>query len=248
MSGRFHRSIETAHQRYGITPPTSLSFSPPRITFKSSAEQLSGTVFRVSPNELSFSSSNSWKGIYGTWPSQPPLVKSAFYEIFGAGFSSSCIGSERDPARYSHMRLFLAPAFSVKALSGQEKIVQSCVDGFIRRLKSPGGTDQGEKGMDMTVWYEMLAFDILGEMAFGESFHCVESGEPHFRQQMIAKHLYAITLVDNLRRYPVVRWIGVKLLPWLTTGAQKKHSGYSRARIARWVLCGCAFHWGGGGN
>ncbi len=133
------------------------------------------------------------------------------------------------------MKRFLAPAFSTKALSEQEDIVQACVDAFIARLKTAGGTEKGGRGLDMTVWFEMLAFDILGEMAFGQSFHCVEAGEPHFWQQMIAKHLYFVTVVDNLRRYEVVRWLGVRLLPSLTVGVREKHSGYSRAKIARWA-------------
>ena len=31
--------------------------------------------------------------------------------------------------------------------------------------------------MNMTKWYEMLAFDILGEMAFGNSFDCIANGQ-----------------------------------------------------------------------
>ena len=71
------------------------------------------------------------------------------------------------------MRKSLAPAFSTKALMEQEQIVQRCVDGFVERLGEEG-TKGG--GLNMTKWFEMLAFDILGEMAFGETFHCVESG------------------------------------------------------------------------
>ena len=33
---------------------------------------------------------------------------------------------------------------------------------------------QNENHIDMTKWFEMVAFDILGEMAFGESFGCIE--------------------------------------------------------------------------
>lgn len=155
----------------------------------------------MSPNELSFASVKSWKAIYGPWPGLLPFVKSDFYEIYGAGFDSLCIGSERDPAQHARMKRFLAPAFSTKALSEQEDIVQSCVDAFVAKL----GTVEGmNDGLNMTVWYEMIAFDILGEMAFGESFRCIENGEPHFWQQMIAKHLFFITVVDNLRRYPLI--------------------------------------------
>lgn len=187
----------------------------------------------MSPNELSFASVKSWKGVYGPWPpGQPVFPKSAFYDIFGAGFDTGCIGSERDPAEHARMRRFLAPAFSTKALSGQEDVVQGCVDAFCARLRTAGGCTLKD-GLDMTAWYEMLAFDILGEMAFGESFHCIEDGRPHFWQQMISQHLYFITVGDNLRRYPLMRWLGSKLLPWLTVEVQNKHSGFSRAKISR---------------
>ncbi|KAK7178815.1 Isotrichodermin C-15 hydroxylase 6 [Paraphaeosphaeria sporulosa] len=187
-----------------------------------------GDVFRVSPNELSFASVTSWKAIYGPWPSgKSTFVKSPFYDMYGAGFNTGCIGSERNPRKHAQMKRTLLPGFSARALAEQETIVQSCVDNFIAQLgKNP------EEGMNMTEWFEMVAFDILGEMAFGESFHCVDKGEPHFWQQMISTHLWAITVADNMRRYALVRWLGEKLLPALTVGVQRKHTGYSRARVA----------------
>ena len=234
MSGRFHRSIERAHQRYGNSsealPPTSHFF---HTLEQDTVLKVEGSVFRVSPNELSFASVKSWRGVYGPWPGQIVFPKSTYYDIFGAGFDSGCIGSERDPVQHARMRRFLAPAFSLKALSEQEDIVQQCVDAFVSRLNTAERVTAGGQGLNMTVWYEMLAFDILGEMAFGETFHCIEDGRPHFWQQMIAKHLYFITVVDNLRRYPLMRWLGGKLLPWLTVEIQNKHSGFSRAKISR---------------
>ncbi|CAO1604329.1 orf9b protein [Xanthoria calcicola] len=99
-------------------------------------------------------------------------------------------------------------------------------------MKTTGTPATKATGLNMTVWFEMLAFDILGEMAFGESFHCVEAGQPHPWQQMIASHLFLITVVYNLRRYPVARWLGMKLLPPLTKGVQERHTKYSRDKIA----------------
>lgn len=57
-----------------------------------------GKVFRVSPNELSFASVQSYRDIYGI-PStgQAQFIKSDFYDVFGSGFKTGCIGSERDP-------------------------------------------------------------------------------------------------------------------------------------------------------
>lgn len=135
----------------------------------------SGPVVRISPNELSFASVESWKAIYGLQPPGTPTpIKSEFYEIYGAGFSSLCIGSERNPQKHSQMRKMLSAAFATKALVEQEAIFSNVVDQFITSIGQLGGPET--KGINMSKWFEMVSFDILGEMAFGESFHCIETG------------------------------------------------------------------------
>lgn len=129
----------------------------------------------MSPNELSFSSVDSWKDIYGhPGEGNPSLVKSEFYELYGAGFRSSCIGSERDPKRHSQMRKLLSKAFSTKSLLEQEDIVSMVVDSFVNRIGS--ASKSATQGLDITKWAEMAAYDILSEMAFGESFGSIDSG------------------------------------------------------------------------
>ncbi|KAL4746663.1 hypothetical protein BDW72DRAFT_207141 [Aspergillus terricola var. indicus] len=205
MRGRSHRVIEQAHQRYG-------------------------PVFRVSPNELSFASVESWKAIYG-----PPvggrshLIKGEFYDIYGAGFKTGCIGSERDPKVHAQKKKNLTPAFSMKALQAQESIVQECINEFVAKL-GPLSQKTG-KGLNVVEWYEMIAFDILGEMAFGERFGCIEREEHHFWIDLILKHLLEITLVDNLRRYQLLATLGKWLLPSLTVQVRNKHSGFSRRKV-----------------
>ncbi|KAK2753895.1 hypothetical protein FQN54_007254 [Arachnomyces sp. PD_36] len=205
MGGRFHRAIDKEHQRYG-------------------------PVFRVSPNELSFASVGSWKAIYG----HPGVggqhhVKSKFYEMYGSGYNSLCVGSERDPKRHSAMKKNLSAAFSTKALLEQESIVNSCVDAFVKKIGEQ--KESKEQGLNMTKWFEMISFDILGEMAFGESFHAVEQGEPHFWSELILEHLFFITVLDNLRRYPFFVTLGKIFLPFATVSVRNKHSGFSRKQV-----------------
>lgn len=129
----------------------------------------------MSPNELSFASLNSWKNIYGhSVGEKQAFVKSEFYDMYGAGFKSLCIGSERDIQKHRKMKQSLSAAFSTKALREQEFVVAKQVDAFVERVGRDGGPGSG--GLNMSKWYEMVAFDILGEMAFGESFNCVTSG------------------------------------------------------------------------
>ncbi|KAI3228057.1 hypothetical protein DTO012A7_6640 [Penicillium roqueforti] len=206
MGGRFHVAIDKAHKKYG-------------------------DIVRVSPNELSFASAESWKSIYGhPVGGTITMVKSEFYEMFGSGFDSLCIASERNPRVHSRMRKSLTPAFSTEALVEQESIVQSCIDGFIEKVGERGTR---EEGLDLSKWFEMLAFDIVGEMAFGESFHCIENGKPHHWSEMVTSHVFIATLVDNLRRYPLFNYIGVFILPKLTFSVRNRHSQFSRDKVAR---------------
>ncbi|KAK3324443.1 putative cytochrome P450 [Cercophora scortea] len=204
--GHIHLAIDQGHKKYG-------------------------PVFRVSPNELSFASLNSWKDIYGHSVGQKQtLVKSEFYDMYGSGFKSLCIGSERDPQKHRKMKQSLSAAFATKALREQETVVAGQVDLFVKKIG--GGGKPGSGGLNMTKWYEMLAFDILGEMAFGEPFGCVEDGEPHFWQELILGHLYFITVADNLRRFPMVPTIARMIFPFMSS-IKNKHTGYTREKVER---------------
>ena len=71
------------------------------------------------------------------------------------------------------MKKLLTSAFSTKALQDQEQIIQRCIDEFVVKVGAKG---KREKGINITEWAEMVAFDILGEMAFGQTFDCVKNG------------------------------------------------------------------------
>ncbi|KAK1976432.1 cytochrome P450 [Colletotrichum cereale] len=189
QTGRYHYAIQAQHLKYG-------------------------PVVRVSPNELSFASVESWKAIYGHRVGGAPTpIKSEFYDIYGAGFKSLCIGSERDPHKHGRMRKMLSAAFSTRVLMDQEDIITKAVDQFIVRLGMDGAQP---KGLNMTKWYEMVAFDSLGK--------------PHDWSEIIVSHLYFITLIDNLRRLPFVVRLTRLLLP-STLAVQSQNSQYSRRKI-----------------
>ncbi|KAE8396119.1 hypothetical protein BDV23DRAFT_178178 [Aspergillus alliaceus] len=49
---------------------------------------------------------------------------------------------------------------------------------------------------------------------------------------MVEDHLYFITVADNLRHFPVVTLIAKLLSPFLN-GIRRKHTGYTRDKVAR---------------
>ncbi len=164
MGGKVHLELAKQHRIYGKL--RYLRSHPRHLEFL-------GKAFRVSPNEISFASAQSVRDIYRPVPGTPTFTKSEFYDVITAGFDSSSIGTERDPQVHHQMKRSLLGAFSTNSLREQESIVQGCIDRFLVAIGVKG---QVEEGIDMTKWFEILAFDITGEMAFGESFGCIEHG------------------------------------------------------------------------
>ncbi|KAI1409848.1 putative cytochrome P450 [Hypoxylon sp. FL1857] len=207
MGGQQHRVFRAEHDKYG-------------------------DVFRVSPNELSFASVQSYRDIYGFPPAgQQQFIKSDFYDVFGSGFKTGCIGSERDPKVHASKKKNLLAAFSARSLAAQESIIQRCTDAFVAKIGPLSRKD--EEGVDLTKWLEMNAFDLLGEMAFGESFGCVAEEKHHFWIDLILRHLREIVLVDNLRRFRLLATLGKWLLPSLAMKVKTTHQQYSRDKVRR---------------
>jgi cytochrome P450 len=124
---------------------------------------------------VSFNSSQSWNDIYGFRQGHQTFLKSDFYEggpFAGRGVHS--IVSERDVDAHAQMRRHLAHAFSDRSLSEQEALVAETVDKFVRVVGERGGR---KGGFDISKGLEMMTFDIIGDLAFGEVFGGVESGE-----------------------------------------------------------------------
>ncbi|USP74920.1 cytochrome P450 [Curvularia clavata] len=145
------------------------------------------------------------------------MRKSPFYDIFSSGFKHSCVGSERDTKKHGSMRRMLSAAFSQRALLEQETMVSGTIDRFVEIIGKKSITEP----LNMTKWYEMVSFDILGEMAFGESFHSIET-----------EHLYFITLVDNLSRLPFAVAISRVLFPSMLL-AKNHNSEFSRKQVEK---------------
>jgi len=132
-----------------------------------------GPVVRVAPNELSFSSAQSWKDIYGFRQGHKTFVKSPFYDGGSFADQAHSIVSERDPVEHGRMRKYLSHAFSDRSLKEQEVLVAEVVDEFIVQIGKQGTTHEG---IDIVKWFNLTTFDIIGSLAFGESFEGVKSG------------------------------------------------------------------------
>ncbi|KAL2822604.1 benzoate 4-monooxygenase cytochrome P450 [Aspergillus granulosus] len=158
-----------------------------------------GPVVRTAPNELSFNTAQSWRDIYGFRQGHKTFIKSDFYD--GGSFADRVhsIVSERDPVEHGVMRRYLAHAFSDHSLTEQEPLIARTIDRFMEQTGI-----KGAEGFDIGKGFEMMTFDIIGDLAFGETFRGVETFEPH---PWISITLGALTqgaLADVFKRFPTV--------------------------------------------
>ncbi|KAI1289085.1 cytochrome P450 [Xylaria venustula] len=169
-----------------------------------------GPVVRVAPNDLMFNSAQAWQDIYGFRQGHKTFIKGVFYE--GGVFAShgvSSIDSERDPQRHANMRRLLANAFSMTSLTEQEELIRGTIDRFIDVFKTK--TVKQGAAFDVTKGYERMTFDIIGDLAFGETFGALETDTPHPWVESLLSSLNKGALNETSKRFPLVAKIAMFL-------------------------------------
>ncbi|KAK7417360.1 hypothetical protein QQX98_004637 [Neonectria punicea] len=80
-----------------------------------------------------------------------------------------------DRMTHSRHRRLLSHAFSEKALREQEGVLVKYCTKLLAQLDS-----ESTRGpVDLTDWFHLTTFDLIGSLAFGEDFSCVDTGKPH---------------------------------------------------------------------
>ncbi|EAA63243.1 hypothetical protein AN3275.2 [Aspergillus nidulans FGSC A4] len=113
------------------------------------------------------------------------------------------------------MRKFLSAAFSDRSLREQEGLVTRVIDDFIDQVGQRGNS---KDGVDMTMWTNLLTFDIIGELA------------------VVLESMGQAGLSDFLKRFPIIGRVFLKLNPrWLNKlmDGAIKHQTYTIDLVKR---------------
>jgi hypothetical protein len=147
--GTYHHRLREIHRRYGAT-------------------------VRVTPNELSFTSEQAMRELwlYRRGLEEFPKDTRAFAKP--ANGISNIFFADKEP--HKRYRRLLAPAFSEKGLREQEPLMKGYVGLLIDRL-----SDQARQGntVDLVEWFNIVTFDIIGDLAFGDPFNSLRDNNLH---------------------------------------------------------------------
>lgn len=147
FTGFHHRAIHALHEKYG-------------------------PVVRIGPNNLSFINPQAWKDIYAHKKTrEQDMIKDPEFYVRNPDAPTIVNGNHEEHARY---RRLYSPGFSARSLREQEPLIQNYVNMFISSLSRL--CENGETSTDMVQWFNFVTFDIIGDLAFGEPFGCLENG------------------------------------------------------------------------
>ncbi|TRM63528.1 cytochrome P450 [Schizophyllum amplum] len=146
-----------------------------------------GPFVRIAPNHISIAHPDALQTVYAHGNG---ALKSDFYDAFVAIHRG--LFNTRDRAEHTRKRKIVSHIFSQKSVNEFEPHVRTYVGQLLDRwdamydqaVKGGSGSD-GESGwtgrdgrlwLDLLPWTNYLAFDVIGDLAFGAPFGMIEAG------------------------------------------------------------------------
>ncbi|KAH8678803.1 cytochrome P450 [Tricladium varicosporioides] len=171
-----------------------------------------GPVIRIAPNEVTFIDPEAWQDIFQGRPGHAPFQVDQTWWASPPGQSES-LASAGTEEKHARMRRTLDKGFTQRALRLQEPMIQEYAARLIGRLQDQ--TLDRAKGfqVDIVPWFNYFTFDLFGDLAFGESFNCLENSEYHPWVALIFNNVKALTWIISARFYPAINYILLKSIP-----------------------------------
>ncbi|KAK9440015.1 Cytochrome P450 CYP65BH1 [Metarhizium brunneum] len=195
-----------------------------------------GDVVRVGPNEISIASEEAWREIYGHRPGHKEALKDTTWYIAPSGAPQN-VFTTADPAVRARMRRCLSSSFTQSAIRNQSSIIEGYADLLIIRLREKASApDSAQKGavVNMGDWISFFTFDVIGDLALGETFGCLQNGQYHAWVRSLCTFLKGMTFAGVARIYP---WVGSFverfLIPRSVMDQQKQHVEFVSERVNR---------------
>ncbi|KAJ1707748.1 hypothetical protein CA14_004334 [Aspergillus flavus] len=139
-----------------------------------------GPVVRVSPNELSYITAKAWTDIYGRrHPEQ--LKKHPDITSAPAGGTHGLANTPSDDD-HARIRRLMVSGFSERGVRAQEEFFTVHIDRLITKIKETVFSRLGTTGtedqdtIDLTLLFHATTFDIITDLAFGESADTLQKG------------------------------------------------------------------------
>ncbi|KAI3340503.1 cytochrome P450 [Ustulina deusta] len=167
-----------------------------------------GTVVRIQPNHISVADDEAIQIIYGHGSG---FLKSEFYDAFVS--IKRGLFNTRDRTEHTRKRKLVSHTFAPKSIGQFEPYIAENLEMFVNRWdelaeKSPRGDKTAH--VDCLMWFNYVAFDTIGDLAFGAPFGMLKAGADiaEVRTSLDAPPIYAPAVEILNRRGEVSATLG----------------------------------------
>ncbi|PQE22388.1 cytochrome P450 monooxygenase protein [Rutstroemia sp. NJR-2017a WRK4] len=201
-----------------------------------------GEFYRLAPDEVSFASEQAWNDIYTFRRGHKRAGRDKVWYI-GSEISETPPNNQADNLItttdfkfHARVRGLLSNSFTDESLRTQHPLIQSHADMLISKIKEyaekPENSVKGAR-INITDWLNFFTMDIIGDLAFGAPFGCLEKGEYHHWVRTLFSYLKGMSIAAAPRFYPTMEFLFQKLIPKSVIEGQKHHSAYAEKMINR---------------
>jgi hypothetical protein len=144
-----------------------------------------GDFVRIGSSDLSITHPEGVATIYGP---NSLCIKGGWYDLAHPIVS---LQTQRDLQKHKRHRRIWSDAFSDKALRGYEertKVYRAQLTDHISESAADG------KLVDVTKWFSLFGFDLMGDLVFGSSFNMLQTSEEHWAIAVMQKGLKVLGL------------------------------------------------------
>ncbi|KAJ5900110.1 Benzoate 4-monooxygenase [Penicillium taxi] len=149
--GRRYLSVDNAHKKYG-------------------------KLVRIAPRHVSIADDAAIPIVYAHGNG---FLKADFYDAFVS--IRRGLFNTRDRDEHTRKRKTVSHTFSAKSIGQFEQYIHGNVETFVKKWNQMSDTEANPKTgyvtLDALNWFNYLAFDIIGDLAFGAPFGMLEKGE-----------------------------------------------------------------------
>lgn len=149
---------------------------------------------------------------------------SSFYDAFVSIHRG--LFNVRDRAAHTRKRKIVSHTFSTKSIGQFEQYMHHNLEAFVRqwdRISKAAPAKNGYASLDALSWFNYVAFDIIGDLAFGAPFGMIESGKDvaEVRKTPTSEPTFAPAIEVLNRRgevsgYVFSPWRSSRVERWLT--------------------------------
>ncbi|KAK7721711.1 hypothetical protein SLS57_005059 [Botryosphaeria dothidea] len=156
-----------------------------------------------------------------------------FYNPVPAAAQNDIVSAPR--GEHALLRRALSHGFSDKSMRLQEPLIARYIDLLVARLRERAAPD---RPLNIMAWYNYTTFDVIGDLAFGEAFGCLEKSDYHPWVKAIFYLAKGGVVMQTASFFPGLTALILKCIPESIKKSREEHYALTLAKLERRMALG----------